>query len=111
MTMKHTPGPWAYGEDRRGTKRVFDGEGHEVVRAMSSAGYPARRPTAEREANARLIAAAPTMRDALLAIRAQLRGAWEHPARSRFGAVGYTIDDIHAIVDAALRDIDETAGG
>ena len=56
---KWTPGPWGYGEDRRGRKRVY-ADGREIVRALSEHG--ARRlPLPEREANARLIAAADEM--------------------------------------------------
>lgn len=72
---KHTPGPWNYGEDRAGRKRVFDPSGHEVVRAMSEAGYGVRRSPEEREANGRLIAAAP---DLLVALR------WTEDFLSRF---------------------------
>ena len=55
-----TPGPWKYGEDMRGKRRVFDTTGREVVRALSEAGL-VRRTHAERAANAHLIAAAPAL--------------------------------------------------
>lgn len=55
--MSYTPGPWNYGEDQRGRKKVFAPDHREVVRAMSA------RP--ERVANARLIAAAPELLEAL----------------------------------------------
>lgn len=58
-----TPGPWEYGEDRRGRKRVFAGS-REIVRALTAHGTR-RIPAAEREANARLIAAAPDLYEAL----------------------------------------------
>lgn len=60
---KHTEGPWIYGDDMRGTARVFAGN-QEIVRALSKHGV--RRLSAkEREANARLIAAAPALLEAL----------------------------------------------
>ena len=55
-----TPGPWRYGLNKRGQRRVFAADGWEVVRAMS-----ARRNKQERDANARLIAAAPDLLAAL----------------------------------------------
>lgn len=57
--MKHTPGPWEYAADKRDTMRVFAGDG-EIVRALSTHGHR-RLSKAEREANARLIAAAPDL--------------------------------------------------
>lgn len=60
---KWTKGPWEYGEDRRGVARVFAGTS-EIVRALSTHGNR-RLPKAEREANARLIAAAPQLYAAL----------------------------------------------
>jgi len=60
---KHTEGPWIYGDDMRGTARVFAGN-QEIVRALSKHGV--RRLSAkEREANARLIASAPALLEAL----------------------------------------------
>jgi hypothetical protein len=65
-TSKHTPGPWRYSEDRGGRWRVFAGA-WEIVRAKATHGFR-RLPAAEREANARLIAAAPVMLAALCKI-------------------------------------------
>lgn len=62
--MTHTPGPWRVGEDMRGTRRVFAGDS-EIVRALSKHGFDRRLPENEREANRRLIAAAPDMLAAL----------------------------------------------
>jgi len=61
---KFTPGPWRYGEDQVGTKRVFSGD-YEIVRALSTHGYGNRLSREERDANATLIAAAPELVEAL----------------------------------------------
>ena len=58
-TRAATPGPWEYAPDKRGKMRVFAGDG-EIVRALSRHGKR-RLSTAEREANACLIAAAHTL--------------------------------------------------
>lgn len=59
MEKKHTPGPWDYGEDRLGRKRVF-AQNREIVRALSRHGNRTLSKT-ERDANANLIAAAPEL--------------------------------------------------
>ena len=60
---QHTPGPWKYGPDNRKTMRVFSGS-REIVRALSTHGNR-RLNCVERAANARLIAAAPELLEAL----------------------------------------------
>ncbi len=60
---KHTEGPWNYAQDRRGWWRVFAGDS-EIVRALSKHGLR-RLSKSERAANARLIAAAPDLLEAL----------------------------------------------
>ena len=59
--MKHTPGPWTY--DRSGYS-LYVNSGRELVTALSMDGK--RLETSE--ANARLIAAAPDLLDALLMV-------------------------------------------
>ena len=56
---KPTPGLWEVGKDRRGVERVYAGD-HEIVRALSEHGSR-RLSEGERQANRRLIAAAPDM--------------------------------------------------
>ena len=63
MNAKHTPGPWEYNVNTQGRFRVFAGTS-EIVRALSTHGRR-RLGKAEREANARLIAAAPGLLEAL----------------------------------------------
>lgn len=69
----HTPGPWHtdYRKTSRGgySQEIFDGAGEVIATA---AWFPVRlsdtHTTTNREANARLIAAAPTMLEALKAL-------------------------------------------
>src|SRR5215813_7422945 len=72
MASKHTPGPWAvYRHDGSNRLDIMaadgDGEGGWIAHDISS-------PGTEREANARLIAAAPEMLEALREVTKQL--AW-----------------------------------
>ena len=58
MTDKHTPGPWTVSPDN---SRVVQGEGRRIALAYSHA----IQPGAVGDANARLIAAAPELLEAL----------------------------------------------
>lgn len=69
-TLVHTPGPWHYGQAKSGASRVFSGN-WEIVRAMSAHGLR-KVPKEEREANARLIAAAPDLLQQLEALVVQI---------------------------------------
>lgn len=79
MGHKHTPGPWKYETYRRralirsgnGWVSRGTGDGYDIARI--AAGEHAVSSVAEEEANARLIAAAPEMLEALQAISS---GTW-----------------------------------
>ena len=68
MTAKHTPGPWeavcTEGRELDATQLVKDSR-HQIVALCDE---DIQKPRTEREANARLIAAAPEMAEALRAI-------------------------------------------
>ena len=69
MSAKHTPGPWSWGSDYNGLYGA--GPDNDV---LSTAYYENmwlshKRDEAEREANARLIAAAPELLEALIAVK------------------------------------------
>lgn len=59
MSSKHTPGPWAYQEDSDAYTHIVRGPGNGFICQL------AQTTSAEIEANARLIAAAPEMFEAL----------------------------------------------
>ena len=102
MTKAHTPGPWAtYGEATFAGHKVVD-KNKRSVAAFASNGT---RPADERNANARLIAAAPEL----------LEAAKEHLAASEYSMSGE--DDVAAMLrfgdaEKALRAaIAKAAGG
>lgn len=59
MSSKHTPGPWAYQEDSDAYTHIVRGPGNRFICQL------AQTTSAEIEANARLIAAAPELLGAL----------------------------------------------
>lgn len=59
MSSKHAPGPWAYQEDSDAYTHIVRGPGNRFICQL------AQTPSAEIEANARLIAAAPELLEAL----------------------------------------------
>jgi hypothetical protein len=71
MTQKHTPAPWHEAEDQaHGTRRIYAPDGYMVA----DAGRIFRRSSSEMGANARLIAAAPELLEALISARHEI---WE----------------------------------
>ncbi len=59
MSTQHTPGPWTVDRSVNGELEPFDSKDRHLLNSHSEL------PLAEREANARLIAAAPDLLDAL----------------------------------------------
>lgn len=68
------------------------------------AGYEKRISKSHQEtrANARLIAAAPTMESALLAIVARIEGRYDDPSLAAYGPLTNTTNDIREIAKSAL---------
>lgn len=75
-TVKHTPGPWifAYGSVYRGDETINDENAPRI--ALMDRNEPTTQPT-ERDANARLIAAAPDLLEACRVACAALNEAGE----------------------------------
>ena len=75
---KHTPGPWAVGDDARGFFRIRNESGHTFVCEM-------RMHTDQRvPSDARLIAAAPDMLAALTRV-SEAHESWAALARPEYG--------------------------
>ena len=74
---KHTPGPWVVQtiDQSQSTVETQDGE-YIICNAAQLRGDDWKTEHAERKANARLIAAAPEMLDALDGLAAQVRPLW-----------------------------------
>lgn len=72
--MKHTPGPWRFYTEPQpnGCPIVGNGSGLMLAMLAHSVNYPDQRD--EANANARLIAAAPDLLEALQAVVSQLEG-------------------------------------
>lgn len=102
MTTKHTPGPWRVGDAGNtvfGPKTAHPSP----VSICTISGPTPRINPEEKRANARLIAAAPDLLEALEAICARVAGEFDNPALVRLGgALGDTNEDIRAISAAAI---------
>ena len=73
---KHTPGPWVVAKDRNKVRRIFAGDsGPQVATASIFANWMPVERSAEAhavaDANARLIAAAPELLEALVMLRSE----------------------------------------
>lgn len=91
MKMKHTPGPWIYGPETGPDCTRIDAENGRVIAAVRSreiTSWEQSRPiyswSEEGAANARLIAAAPELLEALHACRKEL-SAWMRDHGSDIG--------------------------
>ncbi len=74
-----------------------------VMEAFDAAGTAMRPTKAERQANARLIAAAPDLLAALEAIEARISGTYDNPALMAFGPLSIDTEaDCSAIARAAI---------
>lgn len=91
---KHTPGPWeSYPEKSHFT--ICDRDGTHFAYVVGEFGENG-------EANARLIAACPTMYDKLEAIRARIQGEFDHPALMELGPLGDLSEDILLLAESAI---------
>lgn len=100
----HTPGPWRYADTADGGFEVYPSEeqgdlGGDLIAGVWYFARPGDREQAE--ANARLIAAAPALLDALQVISGeayQIARAWEHHAPMYAGR----IMEMHDLARAAI---------
>lgn len=108
MTTKHTPGPWLATGWENTVVNIPDTHhgGHLTICVYPASG---RAPRSEAVANARLIAAAPDLLEALEAIRARIDGEWDSPALVKFGGLRNTNEDIHALAMEAIAKATEKA--
>jgi len=111
MNTKHTPGPWHVGDlaapNLAGRNAlVYAPSGYAVADAKI---FHCKFGVPEMEANARLIAAAPDLLEALEAIRARIDGEWDNPALVKFGGLRDTKEDIHALATEAIAKATEKA--
>lgn len=78
MSAQHTPGPWSVERHPHSGHPLVAGEGEYVVADCGNGEIE----TASEEANARLIAAAPELLEALISLRDFLRGNGTKSARA-----------------------------
>jgi hypothetical protein len=96
--MTHTPGPWTFNA-RDDDTVIVDNNDTEIAAVP----WDRRQPIAKHRANARLIAAAPTMLAALRAINARIDGVWDDPCLVSFGPMSPdALADIRLIANAGL---------
>ena len=93
---QHTPGPWILDQDRTddGTYYVRANNEVAVAEALNSRAFSIGEP----EANARLIAAAPELLEALRIIERQMDGETMFP-----GAVYLSLTEANQIVEAIAK--------
>lgn len=112
---KWTPGPWMYRQDEGGRPAMHSdwqvyaaGSTHDriaPVARLELRGHQAAH-------NARLIAAAPEMAEALAAIVARINGEWDNPALLKWGALHPNAErDIEANARAILARLHGEGGG
>jgi hypothetical protein len=97
---QHTPGPWRIQKSEKSGWNIVDAHGNPAVARVYYL-----------EADARLLAAAPTMYEALRRLTFEVRGCWgmEGDARQAFGntnynAVSQRLDEARAALAAARTD-------
>lgn len=73
-----------------GYRAIVDGDGFTVCS-----------PSPMGDAKARLIARAPSMREALDAVKARINGEWDNPSLVKVGPLGNLADDILRILAMA----------
>lgn len=106
--VRHTPGPWHYGESTslHGTQLVYGPDG--VL--IADAGRIHRRSIEEEKANAALIAAAPKMLEALKETLATIKEYQAYSAEMRKIGKGFTPEGIDHTVCFAESVITQAEG-
>ena len=98
MTTKHTPGPWG-ADDNGDIYAKRNGVNEQIAFALYDLAYPEHAEWGdEAKANARLIAAAPDMLDALMHLAAEVRSLGLLDVKKRFSLVVY-----HAAAEKAIH--------
>lgn len=108
----HTPGPWAtdYSGNIWGdvNNPAHDGDSPLIAQVFRGSFEPQKSQPldAEQVANARLIAAAPTMRDTLIIIaRLKMHGEVDADGEPFDMTADDALDTLHACIDMARRDL------
>jgi len=101
---KHTPGPWKATADETVQGYPSYRIDSPTVSILASLVFETKE---DRDsfgaANAKLIAAAPDLLEALQAIRARINGEWNHLALVKFGGLTTVTEDCLQIADAAIK--------
>ncbi|HGM5034484.1 TPA: hypothetical protein ACKPZU_000216 [Stenotrophomonas maltophilia] len=102
MSSKHTPGPWAYQEDSDAYTHIVRGHNNRFICQL------AQTTSAEIEANARLIAAAPEL---LMKITGLIGAAEYLQARVVETRGADCMDNLDVAIDEARAAIAKATGG
>ena len=99
MKTQHTAGPWEICEEfKQENQRKIKPQDSKIGLALVFGDTEE-----EATANARLIAAAPELLDALQAIAARINGVWDDPALMAFGPLSLDSDeDILKLANTAI---------
>ena len=106
METKHTPGVWEI--EKRNLDLEIDiksSNGKRICQVKAFQGASFNDPTIEEaKINAKLIAAAPELLEALEAINARINGDFDNPALIKFGTLSTnTNQDIYLITNNAIK--------
>lgn len=108
-STKHTPAPWKVSKHVDTNETVIRSNDGDIIANLECDKVQdfMKDPKAEVEANARLIAAAPTMYEALVAIRAIRNGEWDNPVLKKYEHLPTNDEDaIFTIANEALKGIE-----
>jgi hypothetical protein len=103
MSAQHTPGPWRVVEHDNEAYILPEGDSPCVTGiALTGAG----RNYTEALGNARLIASAPDLLDALTAIQCRINGEWDNPLLMKYGPLSTdTAADCFRIAGLAITKV------
>lgn len=104
--IKHTPGPWAAIIDPNHLTHRVDGQHPEHSGPIASVHVTVENERQD-EANAKLIAAAPKMLEALQAIAARINGEFDNPVLLKYGLLSTDPEeDVIRIAREAIEEIE-----